>query len=84
MKNIFGEDMKSSFLRDKYIEPPFSVLDSKQGKWQDRKRKWIDLGILSEIGRTSKGTNTFEDLKGRTNKTHCIERILAVGGAIYF
>lgn len=38
-------------LRDKFIEPPFSVLDTKQGEWQDRKRAWLSLGIQSEVGR---------------------------------
>src|SRR4030042_2443008 len=36
-------------LRDKYIVPPFSVLDSKQGDWQDRKREGLALGIKSEV-----------------------------------
>ena len=38
-------------LRDKYIEPPFSVFDTRQGSWQDRKRAWEALGIKSEVGR---------------------------------
>ena len=45
-------------LRDKFIEPPFSVLDTKQGSWQDRKRAWMTLGIKSEIGR--EGNLTYE------------------------
>ena len=39
------------FLRDRYMEPPFTVLDRKQGGWQDRDRKWKALGIKSEVGR---------------------------------
>lgn len=31
--------------------PPFSILDARQGYWEDRKRRWIDLGLRSEIGR---------------------------------
>ena len=31
--------------------PPFSVLDARQGYWQDRKRAWLALGIQSELGR---------------------------------
>lgn len=31
--------------------PPFSVLDARQGYWQERKREWLSLGIRSEIGR---------------------------------
>jgi DNA modification methylase len=30
-------------LVEKFIIPPFSVLDSRQGYWQDRKKKWNDL-----------------------------------------
>lgn len=36
-------------LTDKFIVPPFSVLDTKQGYWQDRKRLWLEkTGNLSE------------------------------------
>lgn len=38
-------------LSDKFIVPPFSVLDAKQGYWQDRKREWLSIGIKSEVGR---------------------------------
>ncbi len=38
-------------LEERYIYPPFSVLDARQGVWQDRKRQWLALGIRSEIGR---------------------------------
>ena len=38
-------------LRDKFLEPPFSVLDARAGTWQTRKRLWREKGIKSEIGR---------------------------------
>ena len=38
-------------LTDKFIIPPFSVLDTRKGYWQNRKKAWKDLGIKSEIGR---------------------------------
>jgi hypothetical protein len=38
-------------LRDQFVLPPFSVIDSKQGWWQERRRAWIALGIQSELGR---------------------------------
>lgn len=53
-ENIFGEtenDVIRRTLRSQYIEPPFSVLDSRQGNWQNRKRTWKALGIESELGR---------------------------------
>ena len=41
----------SNLLHDRFLVPPFSVFDTKQGYWQDRKRNWISLGIKSEMGR---------------------------------
>lgn len=38
-------------LRGRYMAPPFSVLDTKTGEWQARKREWLALGIRSELGR---------------------------------
>lgn len=50
--DIFGEKIEHDvILRDKFIEPPFSVLDTKSGNWQRRKRLWKELGIESEVGR---------------------------------
>jgi len=44
-----GSDSRK--LQDRFIVPPFSVLDARQGYWQERKRAWIALGIQSELGR---------------------------------
>lgn len=38
-------------LQEKYIIPPFSVFDTKQGYWQDRKEQWKRI-IKSDEGRT--------------------------------
>ena len=57
-KDLFGNEIeKKTILRDRFIEPPFTILDSKQGNWQRRKRIWKDLGMRSEVGRetTTKG-----------------------------
>lgn len=51
-KDLFGNEIiEDVLLRDRYMEPPFSVLDTKTGLWQSRKRTWINKGIKSEIGR---------------------------------
>ena len=42
---------KPKKLSERFIVPPFSVLDTKQGYWQDRKNWWLSLGIKSELGR---------------------------------
>jgi ParB-like chromosome segregation protein Spo0J len=38
-------------LSDRFGYPPFSVLNAREGWWQDRKRAWLALGIKSELGR---------------------------------
>lgn len=58
--DLFGNTPKKGIvLRDKFIEPPFSVLDTKSGSWQTRKKKWLELGIKSDIGRDSKTFGKF-------------------------
>jgi hypothetical protein len=37
-------------LVERFGVPPFSVIDARQGYWQDRKRAWIALAIKSELG----------------------------------
>lgn len=44
-------DVAHKTLAERFIVPPFSVLDARQGYWQDRKRAWLALGIQSELGR---------------------------------
>ena len=38
-------------LNDLYIASPFSILNTKTGEWQERKKYWINQGIKSELGR---------------------------------
>ena len=38
-------------LAEKFLVPPFSILDTRRGYWQDRKRMWHSLGLQSELGR---------------------------------
>ena len=60
MKDLFGNEIiKDEILRDKFIEPPFSILDTKSGNWQRRKKLWISKGIKSEIGRDNKQVNSI-------------------------
>lgn len=56
--DLFGNEIiKDELLRDRFIEPPFSVLDTMSGNWQRRKKLWRDKGLKSEIGRDSKVIN---------------------------
>lgn len=38
-------------LADRFLIPPFDVLDARQGWWRTRKRQWLSLGFQSELGR---------------------------------
>ena len=42
---------KAGALVARYIVPPYSVLDARQGYWMERKKRWLKLGIESELGR---------------------------------
>lgn len=46
-----GEEKRIGSLAERFGVPPFSVLNAREGWWQDRKRAWINLGIRSELGR---------------------------------
>ena len=45
------KEIPPSNLKDDFIVPPVSVLDTRQGYWQDRKDEWKALGLDSSIGR---------------------------------
>jgi DNA modification methylase len=53
-------------LSERFIIPPLSVLDTKQGAWQQRKNYWLSLGIKSEIGRNNVLSG---DVKGTYNNS---------------
>lgn len=44
---------RSRTLIERFIIPPFSVLDTRQGYWQDRRGQWLEYGIRddSDMGR---------------------------------
>lgn len=46
-----GPAPRTGNLADRFGVPPFSVLNAREGWWQERKRAWLALGIESELGR---------------------------------
>jgi hypothetical protein len=59
-------------LAERFLVPPFSVLDARQGYWQDRKRAWIALGIESELGRGENASQarSLLDFSAQVNMAH--------------
>lgn len=57
--NLYGNDLFGDAIQpeargklaDTFLIPPFSVLNAREGFWQDRKRAWLAMGIKSEVGR---------------------------------
>jgi len=49
-------------LRERFGVPPFSVLNTREGEWQSRKRAWIGMGIRSELGRDAVAFHFGDDL----------------------
>ena len=50
-------NVSRKLLNDKYIVPPFSVLNTITQNWQKRKDTWEDMGIESVLGRDVKRNN---------------------------
>ena len=64
--DIFGEPMKEESrgkVTDKFIITPFSILNTRDSFWQDRKRQWSSLGMKSELGRDAPVINMNNSTK---------------------
>ena len=81
--DLFGNEIVADILlRDKFIEPPFSVLDTKSGHWQRRKKSWKQIGIESEVGRNCEGKNSLNDLKNNPRKAESAAKILGTAETV--
>ena len=49
--NPADTDPGSGILCERFGIPPFSVLNAREGRWQERKKAWLAIGIESELGR---------------------------------
>lgn len=66
----FDDVVEHANLSEKFGVPPFSVLDTKQGYWQDRKKAWKEMGLKSDDGRDAEcNPNSFGANYGRVNQT---------------
>jgi len=54
VRDLFGETIPTDgrILSRKFLWPPLTILDTRHGAWQARKREWLSLGIRSELGRS--------------------------------
>lgn len=50
-----GAQTGKGSLAARFGVPPFTVLNAREGWWQERKRAWLATGIQSELGRGGEG-----------------------------
>lgn len=85
--NLYGVDLfgkpvepkSRGLLSDRFVFPPFTVLDARQGAWQKRKRAWLSLGIDGEVGRIADGPNSWGKLSLRPCDAESTGKIAALG-----
>jgi len=47
-------------IQERFIWPPFSILNTTSERWIRRNKGWLDLGIRGEVGRDAKASSTQE------------------------
>lgn len=69
---FFGTSMspKKNIMQEKFIIPPFSVLDARQGIWTSRKKAWVKLGLKGEEGRARDEKDTMNRAYRKTLDGH--------------
>ena len=70
-------------LEQKFIIPPFSVLDSRQGYWTKRRITWMELGIESEVGR-GENLPQFSKTAQLNRKRHLLYKSHSGGDPQYY
>lgn len=64
-RDLFGNPASDydtgDILARRFGVVPFSVLDARQGRWQKRKRAWVELGIKGEEGRIDTSTESEQE-----------------------
>lgn len=55
-RGFFGLRPNVGPLKQRFVMPPYSTWNTRDGDWQDRRRLWLAKGIKSEEGRAGKLT----------------------------
>lgn len=77
--DLFGDSAApppANLTASRFLISPFSVLDARNGEWQERKRAWLSLGIKSEVGRSSVPTTAshhLTDILGKKSDTRAVD-----------
>ncbi len=66
---------KHGSLSDKFIAPPFTVLDTRQGYWRERKAMWREL--IADNGESREGTLDTAMLSQLNNGVSLLDPVMA-------
>lgn len=50
MKDLSSQKDAGSIAR-RFVMPPFTLLDTRSGPWQERRRAWLEMGVHENLGR---------------------------------
>ncbi len=71
--DLFGNEIlppRQNALARRFTVPPFSVLNAREGWWQNRKAWWLALGIKGEVGRSDQNN----DKARQTSSAYFVKR----------
>lgn len=79
-----GEKEVHNLLSDRFIVPPFSILDTRKGYWTERKRYWKEL--IGDNGESREGTLADQDgmMGGINNGVSILDPVLAELSNLWF
>jgi len=75
---LFDLSAQPVSLADRFLFPPFSVLDRRSGVWRDRKKRWLQSGIRSEVGRS--GALVYGPKNGVVPTSELQRQMIRIGG----
>ena len=74
------QENTSQKLSDRFGIAPFTVLNAREGWWQQRKKQWLSLGIQSEVGRKGNLLGMSDTLLEPDEKLREMKQALTEGG----
>lgn len=74
-REFYDDAVEHSSLAERFVVPPFSILDARQGYWIERKRQWLQ--VIGETGESREGTLAMGSMKLKDNDVSILDPVLA-------
>jgi DNA modification methylase len=76
----YAESISTGAIAQRFGIAPFSLLDCRRGWWKERRKRWLDLGITSEVGRDGNLLKFSDTVLGAAGRS---ENLTVPNSAIY-